>query len=168
MPVVKLESKLGTEAAEALEELAPALYGTRGARILGVVELWASERSQVEADSGKIPYVKLTMTDLEIANSTQEDSLREAMRALYLHRTAHGTLDVDGELELSSRTVELTAGNLHAHEAARLRATTKHWADYADRVLVDSTLTSTELRHEIAAVVAGMKAALLGAEVDGV
>src|SRR5258705_12591698 len=95
------------------------LYARPGARLVGILELAHVERSQPAPDTDIEPCVKVRITALEVGREEQEHHLREAMRALYLHRTASGTIDETGEVELSGRTLELTGGVLHAVEAAR-------------------------------------------------
>jgi hypothetical protein len=157
---IKLDSKLANPAADALDSLTARLYAKPGMRIVGVVELAHVERTQPAPDSDKEASVKLQIKHLEIANPQQEEAVREAQRALYLHRTAQGTLTDDGEIELSRDTIAQTGGMLHAIEAARLRATVKHWQEYATRVRHDGKLTTSQLANELATIADGLSAAL--------
>ncbi|MCW2897879.1 MAG: hypothetical protein JWO67_144 [Streptosporangiaceae bacterium] len=160
MTKIRLDSGVSTSASLALEPLASKLYASPGIRIVGVVELRHTERLQPAPETDKEPVVKLQVSALELARDDQEDSLRRAMRALFMHRTARGTIDEDGQVELSERTLELAAGELHSLEAARLHTALSHWADYAHRVLHTENITHTELLHELKALVDGLDSAL--------
>lgn len=162
MTAIKLDSKFSANADAALERHAGPLYNRPGVRIVGVVELAHVERTQPAPDEDKEPSVKLRVTHLEVANPEQEDAIRQAMEALYLHRTAQGTLGEGGDIELSERTIRLTGGLLHALEAARLRVAVAHWADQSRRALAVAQITAAEMRHELDAVAAGLEAALRG------
>ena len=160
MTAIKLDSNLAPPAAEALDRLTAKLYAKQGMRIVGVVELAHVERTQPAPDSDKKASVKLQIKHLEIANSDQENAVREALRALHLHRVAHGTLLEDGEVELSKQTLSDAGGMLHAIEAARLRVTMMHWRDYVYRVRSDNDLTVSQLQNELSTIVDGLSAAL--------
>jgi hypothetical protein len=160
MTVIKLDSTLAGNASLALERHAQKLYARPGVRIVGVVELRHVERTQPAPEESKDQSVKLRLTHLEIANPEQEDAIRQAMEALYLHRSAQGTLGEHGDIELADRTIRLTGGLLHAMEAARLQVAVRHWADQARRALATPGATAAELRHELDAVAAGLEAAL--------
>lgn len=160
---IKLDSKMSAPAADVLSALARQLYDRRGRRIVGVVELTHDRRTQPAPDSEKEPEVTMRVTALEVGREEQEHHLREAMRALHLHRTANGTLDEANEVQLSDRTIELTAGVMHAVEAARLRAVVQHWSAYARQVTnTGKPLSITELRHELSTLADGLHAAIYG------
>lgn len=160
MTAAKIESKLASAAASGLEPYVQPLYASPGKRVIGVVELRHTERTEVAADEDKEQSVKLRINHLEIARPEQEETLRQAMRALYLHRTASGTLTEEGELELSDQALRLTADKLHALEAARLRAAVQHWQAQARRVLSMQEITVTEMRHELDLLADGLRAVL--------
>jgi hypothetical protein len=165
---LKLDSKMRTAPEDVLGQLARPLYDSPGVRIVGIVELAHVERTQPAPDTDVEPSVKVQITALEIGREEQEHHLREAMRALYLHRTARGTLTESGDVELSDRTVELTAGVLHAVEAARLRAVVRHWGEYARSVTrSNKPLSNSELLHELAAVADGLDASIYGIAESG-
>jgi hypothetical protein len=160
---LKLDSKMATGPEDVLGQLAHQLYERPGARIVGVVELAHVERTQPAPDTDAESSVKMRITALEVGREEQEHHLREAMRALFLHRTARGTIDEAGEVELSERTVELTGGVLHAVEAARLRAVVRHWGEYARAVTRSNRPpTVTELLHELTAIADGLDTAVYG------
>jgi hypothetical protein len=147
---IKLDTKLSTSAEGVLDELSRQVYDN----------LAHVERSQPAPDTEIEPTVKVRITSLEVGREDQEHALRDAMRALYLHRTASGTLTEDGEIELSKRTIEMTGGMLHAIEAARLRTVVRHWGEYARAVgRSNKPLTVSELLHEVVAIADGLEAA---------
>jgi hypothetical protein len=160
---IKLDSAMNAGAADVLAALARELYERPGHRIMGVLELAHDRRTQPAADSDKEAEVVMRVAALELARGDQEHALREAMKALYLHRTAHGTLDEAGDVQLSDRTLELTAGMLHAHENARLKTVVEHWGRYARAVAnSNQTLSVSELRHELGAVADALHNAVYG------
>lgn len=160
---IKIDSSMAPNAAEVLGELARQLYDRRGRAILGVVELTHDRRLEPAPDSAKEREVTMKVTALEVARDEQEHCLREAMRALYLHRTARGTLNEADEVELSDRTLELAAGMLHALEAARLKAVVEHYAALARQASATSKpLTISELRHELGLIADGLSLAIHG------
>jgi hypothetical protein len=160
MTTLKLDSKMTTSAKAAIEPLIGQLYATPGMRVIGVVELAHVDRLQVAPGGDKEEFVKTRIVALEIANEKQEETLRQAMHALHLHRTAYGTVTEDADVELSDRTLEMTGGMLHAIEAARLRTACLHWEQYARKVMAVKEPTTTELLHEIAALADGLGAVL--------
>lgn len=165
---LKLDTKMSTAAEDVLGQLAHQLYDKPGARLVGVVEIAHIERTQPAPDTDAEASVKVRISSLEIGREEQEHHLREAMRALYLHRTARGTITEAGDVELSDRTIELTGGVLHAVEAARLRAVARHWGEYARSVSRSNhPLVASELLHELQTIADGLDAAVYGVVESG-
>src|SRR3546814_18372904 len=122
------------------------------------IELPAMERTKPAPKTYGKPSVKVRIIGLELPNREQEGAIREAQRFLYLQRTARGTLDDDGQLELSDSTPRLTGGMLAFIETARPRAGLAPWRDYAQRPVhgpastlnpVRPTMTTTEARRAV-------------------
>jgi hypothetical protein len=91
---VKLDSKILTDVAEALEPYASEMFKQRKGRWVAVIELAHVERTEPGPDEDKNPAVKLRVTDLEIAASAfTQDQLRQMLRAMHMQRTSDGTLD---------------------------------------------------------------------------
>jgi hypothetical protein len=157
---LKIDPKLGSAAEAALEPYISKLYTTPGLRLMAVVELKQDDKNSPAPDSEAGLWVKARLSSVEVASPEQEPVLRDAQRALFVQRTAAGTLDEDGEMQLDERTLELTGGMLHAVESARLTAVMRHWAAYIRRVNRTNELTITEVRHELDAVAQGLTAAL--------
>ncbi|MFV2094853.1 hypothetical protein ACFHW1_05090 [Micromonospora sp. LOL_014] len=160
MTAIKIDGKPAVAAGYALERYGAQLYARPGMRIVGVVELRHVERTQPAPDEDKEASVKLRITGLEIAGPEQEDAIRQAQEALYRHRTAYGTLGEDGEIALSEQTIKLTGGLLDAIEAARMRVAVAHWATAGRRALGVEQITTTEMRHELDAIVSGLESVL--------
>ncbi|SEG44568.1 hypothetical protein SAMN04489712_105258 [Thermomonospora echinospora] len=161
MTAIKLDSKLGRSATDALEPHVLPLYGRLGARIVAVLEFEAIERNQVAEDADKDAWVKLRITGMEIPTREQENALREAMRVLYLQRTAFGTLEEDGSIELSEDTLKHAAGVLADIEAAKLRAGVAHWAGRVRRTTgAAKDFTVAELLAEMRQIRDGLDALL--------
>ncbi|MFG3709504.1 hypothetical protein [Micromonospora sp. NPDC047730] len=162
MIAIKLDSKLTTAAGVSLERYASKLYGQPGMRLVGTVELRHVERTQPAPDEDKKPSVTLRVSGLELANPDQEDTIREAHRALYLHRNAQGTLDESGDIELADRTLKMAGNMLHAIEAARYEVAVRGWAEHARRAIAVNGSTANELRAELRKVAEGLERVLRG------
>ncbi|MET9081386.1 hypothetical protein ABZX77_05695 [Streptomyces sp. NPDC004237] len=168
MTQLKFDAKVSASAQEALEPHVRPVYATPAARRLFIGEFAAIERTEPAPGSEKEASVKVRIVSLELPTEQQEGAIREALRYLYLQRTARGTLDDEtGQLELDEATLRLTGGQLAFIESARLRAALRHWANYARQVVHGPDLTMSEVRHELQAVADGLKAALEGAHPDG-
>jgi hypothetical protein len=160
MTKVKLDSAIANAANDALMPHVGRLYSALGTRIVVIAELAAVERTQPAADEDKEAVVRLQVKHLEVATDEREEPVREALRALHTQRTAYGTLLEDGEVELAERTLAACAGELNAIEAARLHVAIERWTDYARQATGNGKLTASELRHELAAVADGLRAAI--------
>jgi hypothetical protein len=160
MTVLKIQGKPSTAAMQALAPHVARIYGRTGVRIMAVIELAHTERTEPAPDAEKEPSVTMRITQLEVPNPDQEGAIREVQRALYLERTATGTLDEAGELELSKQTLK-DAGGIVSHLAiARLSAGIHHWRNYVRRVSAAQELTVGELRHELDAIAEGLDSVL--------
>jgi hypothetical protein len=129
---------------------------------MAVVEFRHDTRVQVAPGSDKNRSVSVKIVGCEVASPEQEGALRETQRALYLLRTARGTIDEEtGGVQLAEETLRRTGGLITAIEAAKLRAGLAHWTAYA-RAAVDSSprLTVTEMAHELQAVADGLNSVL--------
>ncbi|MEV4974412.1 hypothetical protein [Streptomyces scopuliridis] len=166
MTQIKFDAKVSATASEALEPHVRPVYDTPGSRRMAIIEMAHIERTQPAPGSEKEPVVRVRIVGLELPTAEQEGYVREAQRFLHLQRTARGTLDDDGQLELDDHTLRLTGGHLAYMETARLRAALTHWASYARRVMHTPNLIDSELRHEMKAVADGLTAALSGARAD--
>jgi hypothetical protein len=164
---LKFDAKVSASAQEALEPHVRPVYDVPASRRLFIGEFAAIERTMPAPGTEKEPSVKVRIVSLEVPNEGQEGYVREALRFLHLQRTARGTLDDDGQLELDESTLRLTGGQLAYLETARLRAGLNHWASYARRVLHMPNITVTEAMHELKAIADGLAAALDGARGDG-
>ncbi|MGW7355148.1 hypothetical protein ACWGI0_00255 [Streptomyces sp. NPDC054802] len=166
MTQLKFDAKVSASAQEALEAHVRPVYDVPAARRLFIGEFAHTERNQPAPGSEKEPTVRVRIVGLEIPNQEQEGYVREALRFLHLQRTARGTLDDDGQLELDEQTLRLTGGHLAYIETARLRAALQHWASYVRRVLVTPEMTASEALHELKLVRDGLTAALDGPRDD--
>lgn len=166
MTQLKFDAKVSASAQEALEPHIRPVYATPASRRLFIGEFAAIERTEPAPGTEKEASVRVRIVSLELPNEAQEGYVREALRFLHLQRTARGTLDDDGQLELDESTLRLTGGHLAYLESARLRAALLHWSTYARRVLHTSNLTVTEVLHELKTVADGLTAGLDGARDD--
>lgn len=157
---VKLDSKLTTSSSDALVDHAKSLYNRLGSARVGIVELRAVERTTPAPEEDKAPGVKLRIVALEVANAEQEPFVREAQQALYLQRTAQGTLTEENELEVSKETLRLAGRQLHAIETARLEAGLRYWNGRAQKVVNSTGLLEGEVRNEMKLIAEGLYALL--------
>ncbi|WDO09905.1 hypothetical protein ME763_31950 [Streptomyces murinus] len=160
MTQLKFDAKVSASAQEALEPHVRPVYDTPASRRLFIGEFAAIERTEPAPGTEKEPSVKVRIVHLELPNQEQEGSIREALRFLHLQRTARGTFDDDGQLELSDSTLRLTGGQLAWIETARLRAGLAHWRERAARLVHMTDLTMSEIRHELQALADGLTATL--------
>ncbi|MDX2749587.1 hypothetical protein PV413_03530 [Streptomyces scabiei] len=160
MTQLKFDAKVSASAQEALEAHVRPMYDQPGSRRMAIIEFAAIERVEPAPGTEKEPSVRVRIVGLELPNREQEGAVREAQRFLHLQRTARGTFDDDGQLELSESTLRLTGGMLAYLETARLRAGLAHWRDYAHRLVHGPDLTITEVRHEMQALAEGLTAIL--------
>jgi hypothetical protein len=167
MPDIKIEGKIGGAAAAAIEPHAKALYDKPGVRVVAVVELAHSERTQPAPDSEKNASVKLRISGLELPSKEQAETIREVMQALHFQRTAAGTLEEDGSITLSQPTLDMAVTMLSGQEVARLRAGLSHWERYAGRAARDPNLSATQLAKELRIVAQGLSSVLSRVPVDG-
>lgn len=146
---LKLASAMSANAAESVEDLIQPIYSKPGMRMLAVVELAHVERTQPAPEEDKEASVTVGIKHLEIARGEQTEPLRKAMRALYVQRTARGTLDEQlDELQLSKDTLEGVGDDLALAETARLRAAMKLHADTLQRLRIGS-FTDKDLRKQL-------------------
>ncbi|MCW2720492.1 hypothetical protein [Pseudonocardia sp.] len=164
---VKIDSKVGGGPAAALEPHVLALYSRPGARVVFIGEMAHIERTQPAPDTDGQPSVKMRISSLEIAAKEQEGAVRQALQALYLQRTAAGTLDEHGQVILTESTLKMTGGLLTEIETARLRAGLAHWARYARNSATTPNLVLSEVLHELRTVADGLYAVLDRAAVAG-
>lgn len=166
MTQLKFDAKVSASAQEALEPHIRPVYAVPASRRLFIGEFAAIERTEPAPGTEKEASVRVRIVSLELPNEAQQGYVREALRFLHLQRTARGTLDDDGQLELDESTLRLTGGQLAYLETARLRAALNHWSTYARRVLHTSNLTVSEVMHELKTVADGLTAGLDGARPD--
>lgn len=149
MIAIKLNSSLAKAAFVSLERYAAKLYGRPGMRLVGVVELRHIERTQPAPDEDKEASVTVGVKHLEVARGDQAEALRKAMRALYVQRTARGTLEEQlDELQLSKDTLTGVGDDLALKETARLRAAMQLHADTLQRLRIGS-FTEKDLRKQL-------------------
>jgi hypothetical protein len=158
---LKIDGKPNAGSTSALEPHITRLYDKPGLSIMAVVEFRHDQRTQVAAGSDKKQSVTVKIIGCEVANPEQEGALREAQRALYLQRTAAGTIDEDGAVTLNDDTIRRTGGLLTAIEVARLRAGLLSWTAYTRQVVGTAhNFSATEIAHELQAIADGLTAVL--------
>jgi hypothetical protein len=161
MTILKIIGNPASGAMQALEPHVARMYAVPGLRMMAIIEMAHVERVQPAPGADGTPTVRMKITGCEVPNREQEGTVREAQRALFLARTARGTLDEEGMLQLDEATLKLTPGLLMSIECARLRAGLNHWEQQARRIVAAAgKLTGTEIAHELQAVADGLTAVL--------
>ncbi|WP_435109948.1 hypothetical protein [Nocardiopsis synnemataformans] len=121
--------------------------------VVGVIRL--VDRREPSAGEDKEPVAKFRMITAEIPDADQSETVREVERALFLARTATGTITEDGDIRLAKQTLQ-TAGGLVSHiAAARLRAGIDQWAKAA-RTATTSRLSADEMWREMERLADGL------------
>lgn len=143
---------LSTSAAEALDPHIRALYDRPGGTALAVVEFEHVERTQPGPRSESEPSVKVRVSLLEVPVGEAANSVREVMRSLFLIRTARGTLDGDGEVELAEQTLRLAAGEVSLVEAARCRGALRSVGDMARRARTNDKATEGTMTADLRSI----------------
>jgi hypothetical protein len=160
MTQLKFDGKPAAAAQDALEPWTRPLYDDPTRQLLFVGELAPIERVEPSPRSEKAPVVRVRITHIEIPSADQEGYIREALRALYVQRTASGKFDEDEQLELAPDTLRMLGGQLHAVGYARMKTTLRRWADYCHRLTYGAELTVAEMRHEVDLIAKGLQAEL--------
>jgi hypothetical protein len=158
MTTLKIQGRPSASAAAALQPHVQAMYDRVGTPWIAIVELAQSERTEPAPTTDKDRSVQMRIIGAEVATDDHAGTVREVMRALYVMRTATGTLTEEDDVALSRQTLADVGTIVQLQAIARLSAGITHWADYLGRVASSSKLTIGELRHEVDAVRDGMLA----------
>lgn len=160
MTVAKLVSKMTAAADSGLEEYVTPLYQRPGKTVLALVELKHIERTQPAPGSDLAPVVRLQINRMEVPKAGQSQPIQDALDALYLQRTAAGTLDQAGEVQLAEDTIRRTHGELHALEAARLHVGVRSWRARLMDVMSKDRMTPSDYRRDLREISNGLSALL--------
>jgi hypothetical protein len=156
---LKLDSKLGGNAVIPLIPLVTKLYNDLGTHVMVIAELASVERTEPANAEDRKPSVKIAIKAIEVAHGEQDEQLRKAMRALYVHRSATGTIDEHFDMHLAQDVIENLGEVVSLAETARLRAALDLIADNLMRIgLAD--LTIQRVREQIGNLHRTAKAAL--------
>ena len=156
MTTLKLQGRPTAAAAQALQPHVQGMYDRPGRGWIAIVELEQTERTEPAPNADKDRSVHMRITSCEVPTGDTESSVREVMRALSTIRTAVGTLDEAGEIQLSKQTLHDAAGIVQLQSIARLAAGIDHWHRYVAQVCGNQRLTIGELRHELDAIRDGL------------
>lgn len=166
MTVMKLDYRLTGTVTEALAAHVERIYRDPGAAFLAVVEFRHTERHEF-ADEDKDSFVKARAVGIEVGNpGEQERQLREVQRALYLQRTASGTLAERDELTLAKQTLKHAQGLMSGAEVARLVAYLRALRDAVHALRENASLDEKALREELEHIEDRMSAALTGGQLE--
>lgn len=164
MTTLKLDGTPGSGALAALEVHVPGIYADPGRKFVAIVEFAHIERVQPAPDADKEPSVKVKLIGCEIPVGEQVDAVRTAARALFLRRTAQGTLTEELDVELTERTLERLGGELAYADSVRLQAGVHAFARYAEDACSRARPTVGELRADLKAIRDGLRALSTGVE----
>ncbi|QBI56866.1 hypothetical protein [Streptomonospora litoralis] len=117
-------------------------------RLMIVGELAPGERTEPAPGQDKEPALKLVLVSGEVAAPDQEDTVRQVQRALYLERTAQGTLDEEGQVVLPKQVLDAAGDHVALVALAKLRAGVDVWAKEA-RKAVHNQLSAQEMWLEM-------------------
>jgi hypothetical protein len=99
---IKIDSKVLTDVAEALEPFATEMFKQRAGRWMAVVEFGHVERTEPGPDEDKNPSVKIRVTSVEVAgDEITGGRLRSLQREMYERRTSGDTLFAHDEDEVA-------------------------------------------------------------------
>lgn len=164
MTVVKITGKPTAVASRDLEEKADWLFNNPKGHVIGIVEFAHLAATTPAPDAEKERTVEVRIVGLNLATPAQEETLRKAASALHLQKTTEGTLDPDGDVEMAQKVLDLTEHDLALRESIRLRAAMRLYASKARDAFLAHALTTTELRHELESIAAGLRVVLEGVE----
>ena len=169
MTTAKLDGKFSTQVGDVLaphvDPLMAKLRTGKVDQLLVVGTLVPVERTEPTPGEDKEPSLKLRLTSAEIPGGDQVEPLREVQRALFLVRTATGTLDEEGQVQLAKHTLAGAGGQVAYLAAARLRAGVDQWAKQA-RAATTARLSGQEMWHEMERIADGLQALLGGLDPD--
>jgi hypothetical protein len=143
---------IGKGAGDVLGPHVKGIYDRPGCRTVAIVELQHTERTQPAPDEEKDAVVKCRISAVEVPTGEQVDALREAMNALYVLRTAQGTLTEEQDYTASEGTMRRLGENLAYEEAARSVGALRAAHDYAVAVLAQPKSTAGSLRKDVEAI----------------
>lgn len=152
---------VGGDRTASIDRYAERLYENPGMAIMAVVELRHVDRvTPAEGVSEKDPRVNLRIEALEVAPAGgPEDTLREVERALYVARTAGGTLGADDDVRLAEQTMANATGLMTGHELARLRVILDWVIDRVGPVVGNDKLRPADIRRQVEELLAKATAA---------
>lgn len=152
---------VGGDRTASLDRYAARLFDNPGMAVMAVVELRHVDRIEpAEGVSDKDPQVRLRIEALEVAPpGGPEDTLREVERALYVARTAGGTLGSEDDVKLAEQTMANAAGLMSGHEVARLRVILDWLIDRVGPVVGNDKLRPADIRRQVDELLAKATAA---------
>lgn len=157
MTQMKFSYKLGQQPSEAVARIAPRVYEKKGASFLGIAE-YVRTKALEDEDPEKEDTVWVRVENLEIFNGEQEHIARNLIAALYLQRTAQGTLTDADDVAASEQTLNNAQGLITGHELARLKAGLDVILDKVAAIASDDKLRDVDFRRELKKVLnAGRK-----------
>lgn len=157
----KINSGLaGGGRSDSLDAIA-ARINERPVPIMAVLELVPEERVvPLDAAAEKDATLKYGFGPVEVALTPEiEGVLRDVHRAMFITRTANGTLTTEDEVKLSEQTLTLAADLMASHEAARVRVVLDWLLNTVDKVLGNDKLRPADVKLEIGRAVAKATAA---------
>lgn len=145
-----------TKASEGIEGHIRALYDGQTATRLVVGEIEHVERTMPGPNSGKTPTVVCRFRHLEVPTAKQQGTIAEVLRALYLLRTAEGTLDeVHGGVRLDdeARKVAEATSVLFVDDALEARAMIRAVLKQLEAISASATADVVKQRRAIRKII---------------
>jgi hypothetical protein len=167
MTTLKLDGSPGAGALSALEPHIPLMYADPSRHLVAIVEWRHIERVQPAPDTDKEPSVKVKLVSCEIPVGEQVDAVRAAARAIFLRRTAQGTLTEQLDVEMTEQTIERLGGELVYADTVRLQAGIRAFLRYAEDACHRGKPTVGELKADLQAIRDGLRALSTGVDPTG-
>ncbi|MFY7069608.1 hypothetical protein ACOQFV_27435 [Nocardiopsis changdeensis] len=168
MTTPKIDAKITAQVGDVLDPHMDTLMAKARAgqadELLIVGTLRPVERIEPMAGEDKEASLKLRLSSVEIPDVDQAEAVREVQRALWVTRTATGTLDEEGEIRIAKHTLRHAGRDVASLAAARLRAGVEQWQHEAHKATV-AHLSASEMWHEMERISTGLLV-LLGQRPD--
>lgn len=150
------------QASDGLDRFAEYLYDNPGTKLMAVVEFAVTKLEEPGPMIQKDRKVRIGLVGCEVGSGDQEHTLRTAQRALWLHRSATGTLTEEGDLQYSQAVLDSLDGHLDASEAVRFRAALDWLVSQLADLARNSRLDDGNMRREVKKLATVGRGALAG------
>lgn len=163
---IVLDGRMKGQSSEALDRLAEYLYENPGTKLMGITEFGVSFCGEPGPDVQGDRLVRLRLVGCEVGAGDQEHTLRTAQRALWLQRSATGTLTEEGDLQYSQAVLDSLDDHIDASEAVRLRVAMDWLTGKVSELARNNRHDDGHLRREMKKVADVARRALAGEQLS--